>query len=424
MIKHAKGPFVASALAVACSLIAVQQASAAFVEDTKGSVDLRNFYIERDFKHNDAPNIGSWSQAISGRVVSGYTDTPVQVGLDLSAQYAFRLNDHNEARKDTIFIYDDVAGKQEKDQLKLGATLKLKYSNTELKIGELLPMTPVAFIDNSRQLVTTYAGAMLESKEIKDLKVSLGRITHVNARDDDSFKKLGLYTGQTRAAKESDGLNFVGLDYNFTPKVSGAYWFGQLEDVYQQHYTNLAYATKVGETKVKLDARYFKYDEEGDALYGKIDNQSYGVMTTVETGNHLLMTGVRKNEGEGNLPTLSGHAPQPYLHAWANLGFVKPEELTWHILYAYDFKDLGLPGLRTTARYLYGSDIYRGPTLNDNTETEKSLSVKYVVPQGKLKGLGLEYMHIRTDIRYDMKNDSKGQKFNEDRIIATYSYKF
>lgn len=421
-IAHRNIRFKTTFLALACAVVGIQQASAAFVEDSKGSIDFRNFYIERDFQNSTAPSIGSWSQAISGRFESGYTDTPIQVGLDLSTQYAFRLNNRHDTSNDSIFLYNDVDRKQEKDQFKVGATLKLKYSNTELKIGELFPMTPVAFIDNSRQLVTTYAGVMLESKEIKDLKISAGRITHINARNDDSYEKLGLFTGGTRAAKESDGLNFIGLDYNFTPKVSGSYWFGQLEDVYQQHYTNLAYATKIGETKLKVDARYFKYDDEGSSLYGKIDNQSYGLMTTIENGNHLLMTGVRKNEGEGNLPTLSGFAPQPYLHAWSNLGFVKPDELTWHVLYGYDFKGLGLPGLKTTARYLHGSRIYR-QGLDDNSEIEKSLSVKYVVPQGKLKGLGLEFMHIRTDVKYGA-GTSKGTEFNENRLIATYSYKF
>lgn len=419
--RQPKNHFKIAVLAATCSIITMQQAAAAFVEDSKKSVDLRNFYIERDFEGSQ-PSIGSWSQAVSGRFESGYTDSPVQVGLDLSAQYAVRLNDHNAERGDSIFLYDSVAGKQERDQLKLGATLKLKYNKTELKVGELLPMTPVAFIDNSRQLVTTYAGVMLESKEVKNLKISAGRITHINARNDDSFEKMGLFTGTTRAKFESDGLNYAGLDYNFSPSVSGAYWFGQLEDVYQQHYGNLAYSTKVGDTKIKVDARYFNYSEEGDALYGEIDAQSYGLMTTIEDGNHLLMTGVRKNDGPSMIPTLSGYAPQPYLHSWSNLGFVKPNELTWHVLYSYDFKGWGVNGLKATARYLNGSEIAR-PGLKDNSETEKSLAVKYVVPEGKLKGLGLELMHIKTDIKYDAAY-GKGTAFDENRAILTYSYKF
>ena len=411
-----------AALAIAMGVLSAQNATAAFLEDSKSSINLRNFYIERDFKAPNTPNIGSWSQSAQGRFESGFTDTPLQVGLDVSAQYAIRLNDQFQERADTIFLYDTDEKKQSRDQLKLGATLKLKYGETELKVGELLPMNPVAFIDNSRQLVTTYAGAMLESKEVKDLKITAGRITHVNARDDDSFEEIGLYDGKTRATITSDGLNFLGLDYNFTPSISGAYWFGQMEDVYNQHYVNLAYATKVGDTKIKIDGRYFKYDDEGEAINGKIDNESYGIMTTIEAGNNLLMTGVRKNRGDRNFMTLSGHAPQPYLHAWANLGFVKPEELTWHIWYTYNFKGVGLNGLTATARYLYGTDIER-KGFADNKETEKSLALKYVVPEGKFKGLGLDLIHISTDQKYGA-GLAKGPEWTENRIIGSYQYKF
>lgn len=392
-----------------------------FFDQSQKTIGLRNFYIEREY--NDVPlqNIGSWTQAISGRFESGYTDTPIQMGLDVSAQYAFRLNNQNSSRSDTIIPFNQDLGKQDRDYAKFGGTLKLKYKNSELKIGELLPKTPIAYIDDSRQLLTTYAGAMFESTEIKNLKFTAGRITRINARNDDHYRKLSLLKANA-PRYESDGLNFLGLDYNFTPKISGSYWYGQLEDIYQQHYANLAYSTQVGDTKIKLDGRYFNNSEDGKALYGKIDSQSYGVMTTLQNGNHVLMTGVRKNEGDSIFPTLAGYPPQPFLHAWSNLGFVKPDELTWHILYNYDFKDVGIPGLKTTLRYLHGSDIYR-PGLKDNKETEKSVSVKYVVPEGKLKGVGLEVMQIRTDIKYGAQYEP-GADYNETRFIATYTYKF
>jgi hypothetical protein len=245
------------------SIAGLNSAYANFFEDSQKSIYLRNFYAERDFEGTNQ-DLGSWSQGLSGRFESGYTDMPIQLGLDLGVQYAVRLNDHNEERLDTIFKYDPAEIRQEHDYLKIGATLKLKYQNTELKVGELLPKTPVLFMDDSRQLLTTFAGAMLESNEIKNLKISAGRFTHINARDDDEFKKISL-GGNKDPNKESDGLNFIGLDYNFTPKISGSYWFGQLEDIYQQHYLNAAYSEQISATKLKVDARYFNYKDDGDA---------------------------------------------------------------------------------------------------------------------------------------------------------------
>ncbi len=59
-------------------------------------------------------------------------------------------------------------GKESKDHFgKVGATLKAKVSQTELKVGDLLPVSPVVVFDPSRQLLTTYSGAWLESKDFE-----------------------------------------------------------------------------------------------------------------------------------------------------------------------------------------------------------------------------------------------------------------
>jgi hypothetical protein len=131
---------------------------------------------------------------------------------------------------------------------------------------------------------------------------------------------------------------------------------------------------------------------------------------------------VRKNDGKSTFPTISGYVPQPFLHAWSLMGFVKPEELTWHVLYSYDFKGWGVPGLSTTLRYLHGSDIYRAG-LSDNTEIERSAALKYVVPEGVLKNFGLELVHYDIDTKYGA-GYAKGNSFDEDRVIASYTYKF
>lgn len=402
------------------AFLSINTAYADFWQDSQKSVYLRNFYVERDLEGTNK-DLGSWSQGFTGRFESGYTDTPVQVGLDLGFQYALRLSDHNEERLDTVFHYDSSAAKQERDFLKLGATLKLKYQDTELKVGELFPKTPVLAIDDSRQLVTTFAGAMLESKEIENLKISAGRFTHINARDDDEFEKFTL-AGSNDPNKKSDGLNFVGLDYNFNPKLSGAYWFGQLEDIYKQHYLNAVYTEQVGKSKVKVDARYFNYTEDGDAYFGDIDTQSVGLQTTIQNGANTLTAGVQKHMGEHAIPVLGGYVPQPFLQSWSSLGFYRAKEFTWHVLYSYDFKEAGIPGLKLTLRYLNGSEIYR-PGLKDNQETEKNVIVNYTIPEGTFKGLGFEWRHIRADIKYGAGN-TLGTDFVEDRIATTYTFKF
>lgn len=408
------------ALYTALAYLNVHAAHADFLESSEKSIYLRNFYMERDIE-GTTKDIGSWSQAVMGRFESGYTNTPVQFGLDLGVQYALRLSDRYDERSDTIFKYDQSEGRQARDYLKLGATLKLKYQDTELKIGELFPKTPVLFMDDSRQLITTFAGVMLESKDIENLKLSAGRFTHVNARDDDEFRKFTL-GASTDPRKRSDGLNFIGLDYKLTPHWNGAYWFGQLEDIYQQHYVSAAYSNQIGATKFKVETRYFNYKEDGDAYFGKIDAQSTSLQSTMQNGANTLSLGIQKNSGEDNIPLLNGFVPQGYLQTWSSVAFYKAKEFTWHALYSYDFKDNGIPGLKLTLRYLNGSGIYRAG-LKDNKETEKNLIVSYIVPQGKFKGLGAEWRHIRADIKYGAGN-TPGADFVENRILGTYTFKF
>lgn len=419
---HSMNFFHKASLLSLLSLIAVENTYADFIQDTSGSIYLRNLFLERNFENLNTPDVGSWSQAATLRIQSGYTDTPIKVGLDIMGQYAIRLSDYRENAADSVLPFDYSSGEQKQDYGKLGITLKFQYKRSELLIGTLEPKLPIAFIDESRQLSTIYSGALFQSKDIKDLTVTAGYLNRINARNDDEYRKLSLFTGSSVNLHESEGLGFVGLDYNFTPSISGAYWYGQLQDIYQQHYANVAYKTQIGQTEIRLDGRYFHNSENGEALYGKIDNQSYGLMTTLNRNNHTFSTGIRKNDGQSAFPTLSGYVPQPYLHAWSLLGFVKPEELTWHVLYSYNFKDLNLPGLSTTLRYLHGDHIARSG-LADNTEIERSIALKYIVPQGKFKNLGLEFIHYDTDTKYG-KDYNKGNSFKETRLIFSYIYKF
>lgn len=403
-------------------LIAAENTYADFSQDTSGSLYLRNFFLERNFENPTATDVGSWSQAATLRLQSGYTDTPIRVGVDIVGQYAIRLGDYRKYTPDSVLPFDYNSGEQKRDYGKLGITLKLQYKNSELLVGTLEPKLPIAFIDESRQLSTIYSGTLFQSKDIKNFTITAGYLNRINARNDDQYRKLSLFTGSPVNLNESDGLGFIGLDYNFTPSISGAYWYGELQDIYQQHYANVAYKTKIGKNDIRLDGRYFHNSENGDALYGKIDNQSYGLMATLNRNNHTLSTGIRKNDGQSAFPTLSGYVPQPYLHAWSLLGFVKPEELTWHLLYSYNFKDLGIPGLSTTLRFLHGDHIARSG-LADNTEIERSIALKYIVPQGKFKNLGLEFIHYDTDTKYG-KDYNKGNSFKETRVIVSYLYKF
>lgn len=415
------------ALFIGCTCFAqTLVAQAAFLDDSSVTLGLRNAYIDRDFKQHDAPKsrIGSWTQGFDLRFNSGYTEGPVQFGLDTSTQWAYRLDGGGGRGPDSVIPYDASKQEQVTEYGRTGVTGKIKYSKTELKIGELRPRLPVAYIDDSRQLVTTYQGVMLQSNEWDKLTLTAGRINEIASRESSNREKLYLMNG-ANVRRPSDGLNFAGATYQFTPGLSATYFYGQLEDIYQQHYLGLSSRLALSERySLVTELRYYQNREDGKALYGEIDNRSYGAMTTLKASGHSIGVGYQRMLGESAFPLFNGYAPQPYLVNWSTLGFFKPNESSWQLRYDYDFAALGVPGLTFMTRYMRGDGIDRGNNnLDMNVESERNVVLGYVVQNGALKGLGFEWRNIDVKTRYG-NGSLSGADYAENRLITTYTYKF
>lgn len=414
------------AMIAAITTVSTTASYADFVNDSAVQLKFKNFYLDRQIKDDSSKNWGSWSQGITLDAKSGYHDIGggVQVGADLLVQHAFKLNGRDQ-NPDFVLPHD---GQKSKDQFgKVGATLKAKVSQTELRIGELLPISPVLTYDPTRQLITTFNGAWLESKDLKDTKLTLAYVDGINNRYDNQFRNLTLFTpGQTLPNKqsgsydqgpESDGMIIAGVDHQFTPEVSAGYWFADVKDIYQQHYVGAAYKTKLGE-KAKLDShlRYFNTADSGSSLYGHLDNQALSANAKVNYGAHTVGLSYQQMMGDTAFPTLGGWVPGAYLTNWGVATFTLKDEKSVSINYNYDFAAMGVKGLNTTAVYFTGWNAeYKG--IKDQDSNELNLVVNYTVPEGKLKGLGFQAMYI--DANFDYKSD-----LQEYRVATTYTYKF
>src|SRR5690606_6015817 len=175
------------AICAATLALGTTATNAEFIDDSQVQLKFKNFYLDRQIAETPDKNWGSWSQGITVVAKSGYQDigAGVQVGADLLVQHALILNGRDK-NADFVLPHD---GKESKDNFgKVGATIKAKVSQTELKVGELLPVSPVLVFDPSRQLLTTFSGAWLESKDIKDTKLTLAYIDKINNRYDNQFR--------------------------------------------------------------------------------------------------------------------------------------------------------------------------------------------------------------------------------------------
>src|SRR5690606_26167963 len=68
---------------------------AAFIEDTKAGLELRNFYMNRDFRHTPSGGknkADEWAQGFLLRIESGYTEGTVGFGVDALGLLGVKLD--------------------------------------------------------------------------------------------------------------------------------------------------------------------------------------------------------------------------------------------------------------------------------------------------------------------------------------------
>ncbi|AWL30135.1 OprD family porin [Acinetobacter defluvii] len=422
------------AMCAATAILGTTATKADFIDDRQVQLKLRNFYLDRQIDQpdpNKTQDFGSWSQGVTLDAKSGYAQVgPVQVGVDVLAQYALRLSG-DRGDNDYIMPYDYINKEQARDNAKIGATLKAKISQTELRVGEILPATPVVHFDPSRQLLTTFQGAWLESKDLKNAKITLGYLGGINARYENQVQDFKLWPNELNTEKnqvksgDSDGMYVAGIDYQITPELQASYYYGDVTNIYRQNYVGFAYNKKLdAHNKIATHARYFDNTESGDALYGDIDSQALSLKAAWTHGNHTVDAGWQQMFGEHGshtpfMPTLSGWVPQPYLVNWSVASFIRKDEKSWSLGYSYDFKDVGVNGLTATLRHYDGHNI-DNKNGTRGKEDENNFILNYVVPEGKLKGLGFQWMYI--DVNYD--NVPGFVDLEEHRVATTYTFKF
>jgi benzoate transport porin len=423
------------AMCAATAAFTTTLTNANFVEDSNVQLKLRNFYLDRQYDKptpTKVTDFGSWSQGITLDAKSGYAEFgPVKVGVDVLAQYALRLS-RDRHDNDYIMPYNYNTKEQARDFGKVGVTLKAKISETELRVGEILPTTPVVHFDPSRQLLTTFEGVWLESKDLKNTKLTLGYLDGINARYENQVHDFKLWPNELGTEKnqvkpgDSDGMYVAGIDYQLNKELALSYFYGDVTNIYRQNYFGVAYNKKLDDkNKFATHIRYFDNRESGDALYGEIDNQALSLKGAWTYDVHTVDAGYQQMFGDhGNnaafFPTLSGWVPQPYLANWSVASFVRKDEKSWSLGYTYDFKNVGLQGLTATVRHYDGWNINNGVGKTRGKEDENNFILNYVVPKGALKGLGFQYMYIDVDYR----NVPGFVDLKEHRVATTYSYKF
>ncbi|WP_414913273.1 OprD family outer membrane porin, partial [Pseudomonas sp. IT-P258] len=181
---------------IVCSLAAIcalplQASAAGFIEDASANLNLRNFYINRNFTNPAYPQSKAeeWTQNFILDFRSGFTQGPVGFGVDALGLYSVKL-DGGKGTGGTQLLPIHGDGRPADDFGRLAVAGKMKASKTELKVGEWMPVLPILRSDDGRSLPQTFQGAQVTSTEISGLTLYGGQFRQNSPRNDASMEDM------------------------------------------------------------------------------------------------------------------------------------------------------------------------------------------------------------------------------------------
>ena len=393
------------------------QAHADFVKDSKATLELRNFYFNRDFRQDNAAQSkqDEWAQGFLLRYESGYTDGTVGVGVDAIGLLGLKLDSSPDRAGSGLLPRGRSAPREAADDYsELGLTAKLKVSKSVLKVGTLLPKLPTTLANDSRLLPQTFQGAHLNSTEYAGLTVDAGRFTQVSLRDSANSEDMTVTTGSARgivASTTSDEFDFAGLSYKWNDQLTTGYNYGKLDNLYDQHLVNLTHVLAITANQaLKTDLRYGRSDDDGRS---NVDNRALGALFTYSLGGHAFGVGYQKMSGDTGFAYIGG--TDAFLVNFVQIGdFANADERSWQARYDYNFAALGVPVLTFMTRYLRGDNITLASG-NEGKEWERNTDIGYVVQDGPLKNLGVKWRNAT------VRSTNFGNDLDENRLILSYS---
>ena len=400
--------------------------AAGFIEDTSAKVEARNVYFNRDFRdgHTSSQQGGSkreeWAQGFILNVQSGYTEGPVGFGVDALGMFGFKLDSSPGDSNSGLLPSSGHNPRHSADQYaKLGVAGKVRYSNTVLKYGAMMPDVPLLKYNDGRLLPTMFHGTQLTSEEVKDLKFMAARLDRYTARDSTDAQEIRVHCKNKRYAcdTKADHFDMAGVDYRFNERLTGQYQVATLDDIYRQHFLGVLASQPLSVGSLSADLRLIKSDDVGAAKAGSIDHRAFSGMLGYGLGGHKFSAGWQRMYGENAMPYLDGS--NPYLVNYSQVNdFAAAQERSWQLRYDYDFKALGVPGLTFFTRYINGDSIKVPGSQAEGQEWERDTEFKYQVQSGTFKDVSVRLRNATYRSNYE----KFARDMDETRVIVSYNF--
>lgn len=400
-----------------------------FVEDAKVTLNLRNFYMNRNFVDNGPSKAvpgptkrgeaAEWTQSFILDAKSGYTAGVVGFGVDALGMLSVKL-DGGRGTYGTQLLPVHDGNRPADDFGRLAVAGKMKFSKTELKVGEWMPVLPILRADDGRSLPQTLEGAQITSKEFTNVTLYGGQFRGNSQRNDASMEKLSQNGVGTvvhgKNTIESDHFNFAGGEYSFNDNrtMVGA-WYAQLEDIYQQKYFQLLHSQPINDNlTLGANIGYFIGEEDGSALAGDQDNRTLSGLFSLKTGGSTFYVGLQRLTGDTGWQRVAGTSGGTLANDSYGWSYDGAKERSWQVRHDYNFAAVGVPGLTLMNRFIKGTNVHSG-TVTDGEDRGRETEVAYVLQSGALKNLSLRWRNSSLRRNYGNTNS-----FDENRLIIQY----
>ncbi|MCU7249686.1 OprD family porin [Pseudomonas koreensis] len=400
------------ALTLAGAALPVAAEEAGFVEGAKVNLNLRNFYINRNFTNPTKAQgkAEEWTQNFILDAKSGFTQGTVGFGMDVLGLYSVKL-DGGKGTAGTQALPLDHDGRPADTFGRTNVAFKARLSQTEIKVGEWMPVLPILRSDDGRSLPQTFRGGQITSKEIDGLTLYGGQFRANSPRDDSSMSDMSM-TG--KAAFTSDRFNFQGGEYVFNEKRTQiGLWNAELKDIYSQQYVNLIHSQPLGDWTLGANLGFFYGKDDGSARAGELDNKTWSGMFSARYGGNTFYIGLQKLTGDSAWMRVNGTSGGTLANDSYNASYDNARERSWQVRHDYNFVALGIPGLTLMNRYISGDNVHTG-SITDGKEWGRESELGYTVQSGTLKDLNVRWRNST------MRRDFSNNEFDENRLIVSY----
>ncbi|VFB18328.1 OprD family porin [Pseudomonas fragi] len=409
--------FAASSLAIAIATLPMESHAAGFVDDAKASLNLRNYYFNRNFINHTGPDVrgddqgqaAEWSQSFILDARSGFTEGTVGFGLDVLGMYALKL-DGGQGTINSGLLPAHGKGNDRHSADQFGRTAvaaKARVSNTELKLGEWFAVLPILRADDGRSLPQTFRGGQITSNEIQGLTLYGGRFNGNSQRNDASLERMSFGGVATNA------FDFAGGEFKFNEnRTMLGLWRAELNDIYRQSYLQLTHSQPVGDWMLSANLGYVDGKDDGSSKAGKLDNKVYQGMVSAKYSSNTVSVAYQKLKGDTKFMRVDGTSGGLLVNDGFISSFDSPDERSWQVRHDYNFAGLGVPGLTLMNRYVSGDGIHTANRKNAE-EWARETELAYTLQEGNLKNLNVRWRN--SSVRRDV-----GQDIHENRLIINY----